>query len=78
MAGDFTRPNGLAFSPDERLLYIVDTGISHGGPSHIRVFDVAGERLANGRVFAEDFAPGMSDGVRTDASGNLWCSMGWG
>jgi gluconolactonase len=77
VAGDFTRPNGIAFSPDERRLYIVDTGITHGGPSHIRVFDVDGPKLANGRVFAENYAPGMPDGVRTDAEGNVWCSMGW-
>jgi gluconolactonase len=78
VAGDFTRPNGIAFSPDEKRLYIVDTGISHGGPSHIRVFDVAGPTLTHGRVFAENFAPGMSDGMRTDIEGNVWCSMGWG
>jgi sugar lactone lactonase YvrE len=34
-------------------------------------------RLSNGRVFAENFAPGMTDGLRVDASGNVWCSMGW-
>jgi gluconolactonase len=78
VADDFSRPNGIAFSPDEKLLYIVDTGITHGGPSHIRVFEVAGDRIADGRVFAENFAPGMSDGLRTDLDGNVWCSMGWG
>ena len=78
VASDFTRPNGIAFSPDERHVYIVDTGITHGGPSHIRVFDVEGERLVHSRVFAENFAPGMSDGLRTDTQGNVWCSMGWG
>ena len=36
-----------------------------------------GARLRNGRVFAEDFAPGMTDGLRTDVDGNVWCSMGW-
>ncbi len=77
VADDFVRPNGLCFSPDERLLYVVDSGISHGGPAHIRMFDVDGARLRNGRVFAEDFAPGMTDGVRTDNDGNVWCSMGW-
>jgi gluconolactonase len=77
VAGDFVRPNGLCFSPDERLLYIVDSGISHGGPSHIRVFEVDGGGLRNGRVFAEDFAPGATDGLRCDADGNVWCSMGW-
>jgi len=77
VVNDFVRPNGICFSPDERRLYVVDSGISHGGPAHIRVFDVDGARLRNGRVFAEDFAPGMTDGVRTDVDGNVWCSMGW-
>jgi len=77
VAADFVRPNGLCFSPDERRLYVVDSGISHGGPAHIRSFDVDGARLRNGRVFAADFAPGMTDGVRTDVDGNVWCSMGW-
>ena len=77
VADDFSRPNGLAFSPDETVLYVVDSGITHGGPSHIRKFDVQDGRLSNGRVFAADFAPGFSDGVRTDSRGNVWCSMGW-
>jgi gluconolactonase len=77
VADDFVRPNGLCFSPDERLLYVVDSGISHGGPAHIRVFEVDGAGLRHGRVFAEDFAPGMTDGMRTDVDGNVWCSMGW-
>jgi gluconolactonase len=77
MVDDFTRPNGLAFSPDEKRLYIVDSGITHGGPSHIRAFDVVGGKLKHGRVFAEDFAPGLTDGMRVDMRGNVWCSMGW-
>jgi len=78
VADDFVRPNGLAFSPDETKLYIVDSGITHGGPAHIRVFDVDGPKLRNGKVFAEDFAPGLTDGIRVDADGNVWASMGWG
>ncbi len=77
VADDFMRPNGLAFSPDEKRLYIVDSGITHGGPAHIRVFDVRDGRLSGGRIFAEDFAPGFTDGLRTDAVGNVWTSMGW-
>jgi len=77
-ADDFVRPNGLCFSPDERILYVVDSGISHGGPAHIRAFDVDGPALRNGRIFAADFAPGMTDGLRCDVDGNVWCSMGWG
>lgn len=78
VADDFARPNGLCFSPDEKRLYIVDTGSSHdpNGPSHIRVFDVDGHSLTNGRIFF-DMKPGMSDGIRTDIHGNLWSSAGW-
>ena len=78
VADDFVRPNGLCFSPDEKQLYIVDTGRSHDpdAPSHIRVFDVDGPRLSNGRVFV-DMTPGTSDGIRTDIHGNLWSSAGW-
>ncbi len=77
VAGDFVRPNGLAFSPDEKRLYVVDSGASHGGPAHIRCFDVAGARLSGGEVFADDFLPGFTDGMRIDVEGNVWCSMGW-
>jgi gluconolactonase len=77
VADDFVRPNGLAFSPDEKKLYIVDSGITHGGPAHIRVFDVDGGRLQNGTVFAQDFAPGTTDGIRVDTEGNVWASMAW-
>ncbi len=76
---DFTQPNGLCFSPDEKKLYIIDSGITHGGPAHIRSFDVdiATGKATNGKVFAEGFAPGLTDGVRCDVEGNVWCSMGW-
>jgi gluconolactonase len=79
VADDFVQPNGLAFSPDEKRLYIVDSGATEGGPAHIRVFDVdvAKGRLSRGKVFAEDFAPGFTDGLRVDVEGNVWCSMGW-
>jgi len=80
VATDFVQPNGLAFSPDERLLYIADTGATHveDGPRHIRVFDVAGEgALSDGRVFAESTC-GLFDGFRIDIDGNLWTSAGDG
>jgi len=77
VADDFDKPNGLAFSADEKKLYIIDSGLTHGGRSNMRVFDVNGDKLANGKVFAENFAPGFTDGVRTDIDGNVWCSMGW-
>jgi gluconolactonase len=74
---DFVRPNGLAFSPDERLLYVVDSAATHGGPAHIRVFAVEDGKCRGGRIFADDFAPGFTDGLRVDVEGNVWCSMGW-
>lgn len=76
VADDFEKPNGLAFSPDESLLYISDTGFSHmpDGPRHIRAFDVVdGQLLVNSRVFA-DVRPGASDGFRLDTHGNLFTS----
>lgn len=78
VADDFSRPNGLCFSPDESLLYIVDTGLSDGPdhPSNIRVFDVEGEGLTNGREFV-NMRPGGSDGIRADQEGNIWASAGW-
>jgi gluconolactonase len=77
---DFVQPNGLCFSPDEKKLYVIDSGITHGGPAHIRVFevDIATGKVINGKVFAEGFAPGFTDGMRCDVEGNVWCSMGWG
>ncbi len=80
VADDFVKPNGLAFSPDESLLYVSDTGLSHqaDGPHHIRVFDVVdGVALGNGRIFTE-IEKGVPDGFRLDRQGNLWSSTGGG
>ena len=76
VADDFVKPNGLCFSPDERLLYIADSGLSHDpdGPHHIRSFKVgASGKLTNGKVFA-DVAPGVPDGLRVDTDGRVWTS----
>ncbi|GGD73012.1 gluconolactonase [Rhizobium sp. BK226] len=73
---DFTQPNGLAFSPDETILYVADSAASHDEnlPRHIRAFDVVdGASLANGRVFCQ-IDTGIPDGIRTDMNGNLWSS----
>jgi gluconolactonase len=78
---DFVMPNGIMFSPDEKKLYVIDTGYSEGteNPSHIRSFDVDINtgRVSNGKVFADNFKPGFTDGMRCDTAGNVWCSMGW-
>ncbi|MBE1573287.1 SMP-30/gluconolactonase/LRE family protein [Amycolatopsis roodepoortensis] len=70
VADDFSRPNGLAFSLDESLLYIADT---RQKPSHIRVFSVDGSVLSGGEVFATCDAGGF-DGVRVDAAGRVWAA----
>lgn len=73
---DFVKPNGLAFSPDEKTLYIADSGLSHDpkGPHHIRAFPVdENGKLGKGRVFCE-VSPGVPDGFRLDVDGNLWTS----
>lgn len=72
VADDFESPNGLAFSPDESLLYVNDTA-----RRHIRVFDVQPDgSLRNGRVFYEDKydEPGVPDGMKVDMEGNVYCT----
>ena len=75
VADGIAAPNGLAFSPDETKLYIVE---SRSVPRRILVFDVAGDgrRIANGKVLIDAGPEGTPDGFRCDIDGNLWC--GWG
>ena len=76
VAADVNRPNGLAFSPDESRLYVVEAGNT---PRVIRVFDViGGTRLSAGRVFITADTAGTPDGFRVDVDGNLWCGWGMG
>ncbi|WP_024508725.1 SMP-30/gluconolactonase/LRE family protein [Bradyrhizobium sp. ARR65] len=79
---DFVEPNGITLSPDEKKLYVIDTGFTDGpdNPSHIRVFDVdiGTGKVSNGKVFAEMPKPSITDGMRTDTAGRIWCSVGWG
>jgi gluconolactonase len=80
VADDFVRPNGIAFSPDEKLLYIADTGASHqkDGPRHIRVFKVSEKgKLSGGKVFAT-CTNGFFDGFRLDEQGRIWVGAGDG
>ena len=71
ISDDFDKPNGIAFSPDEKLLYIADSG----NPKNLRVFNVSedGESINKGRVFAE-ISPGVPDGFRVDTDGNVFTS----
>ncbi len=76
VASDFAGPNGLAFSPDEKRLYIGDTGamFDRQAERHIRVFDVDAEGgLSSGDIFHR-IEPGAADGFRVDSDGNVWSS----
>jgi gluconolactonase len=73
---DRVQPNGLAFSPDERILYVSDTGVSHvaGHPRAITAYDVKPDNtVANPRTFAT-LQQGAYDGFRCDTRGNVWTS----
>ncbi len=72
VADDFVFPNGLAFAPDGKTLYVDDTR-----RFHIRAFDVRADgTLANGRVFCEmkQDKPGVPDGMKVDVEGNVYCT----
>jgi gluconolactonase len=70
VASSLDHPNGLAFSPDEAVLYVGDSGEPH----HVKAFDVVDwRRLENERVFA-DIQPGYPDGLKTDAAGRVYVS----
>jgi gluconolactonase len=75
VAGDVQRPNGLAFSPDESRLYLVEAGVT---PRVIRAYAVTddGRRLAQPRTLVTAEPGGTPDGLRVDVDGNLW--VGWG
>ena len=74
--GDVGRPNGLAFSPDESKLYVVEAAAT---PRVIRVFDVGADgKLGNNRVFFQCREGETPDGFRVDVDGNLWCGWGMG
>ncbi|MBR0665064.1 SMP-30/gluconolactonase/LRE family protein [Roseomonas hellenica] len=75
VADDIDHPNGLAFSPDESILYVIE---SRGEPRNILAYDLApdGKTLRNRRIFIATQTGETPDGFRVDTDGNLWC--GWG
>lgn len=76
VAEGINQPNGLAFSPDESVLYIVE---SRSEPRHILAFDVhENHTLINQRVLIDAGPKGTPDGFRVDIHGNLWCGWGMG
>lgn len=80
VADDFQSPNGLCFSPDERRLYVSESGIQFAQDplQYLRVFDVSEQgKLSNARFFYK-VEPGFTDGLRCDELGNIWSSAGDG
>ncbi|MDR3524749.1 MAG: SMP-30/gluconolactonase/LRE family protein [Acetobacteraceae bacterium] len=77
VADDIPGPNGLAFSPDESILYIV---ASRANPREIWAYDVVagGTKIANRRTLINAGPGGTPDGFRVDIDGNLWCGWGMG
>jgi gluconolactonase len=85
VADGFNKPNGLAFSPDESVLYVTDTGANQAPgtyfvalPHHVRAFDVHdGRHLRNERLFAV-VSPGVPDGIKLDVHGRVYTSSATG
>jgi gluconolactonase len=81
VADGFDKPNGIAFSPDERVLYVTDSGANQEPgsyyvtrPHHIKAFDVSdGTRLSGERLFAV-VSPGFPDGLKVDHDGRVYAS----
>ncbi len=74
LLNDFDKPNGLAFTPDEKVLYVADTG-----KKHVKAFDVKPDgTLVNGRIFADLGAEKVNgpDGIKVDVDGNLYVTSG--
>jgi len=77
LSDDFDRPNGLAFSPDEKIIYIADSS----NRRHVRAFEVENDgNLSHGSVFAEirSELPGNPDGMKVDVEGNLYVAAAGG
>lgn len=85
---ELAKPNGIAFSPDYKKLYICDSGITHypNARREIRVYDVGPDkRLTNSKTFFKTewdqngaHYAGLADGIRVDRDGNVWAGIGWG
>jgi gluconolactonase len=74
VAKDFDKPNGIAFAPDERKLYVADSG----KPRHLRVFEVQADGTVKGGAVFCRIDQGVPDGIRCDAAGRVWSSAGDG
>jgi gluconolactonase len=93
VVSDLDKPNGLCFSPDEKLLYLVDSGTPKHPNSHpsdvdlspgtpidprpIQVYDVVDGARLKNGRMFANMSPGTSDGIRCDMDGNVWSAAGW-
>jgi gluconolactonase len=86
LTDEIFKPNGLCFSADYKKVYVADTGASHytNAPKNIKVWDIDGVKLKNGREFASmkmelngKEVAGLADGIRCDKDGNIWAGSGW-
>jgi len=74
---EIERPNGLAITPDDRTLYVIDSHTRPGGNRKVWSFDVAGDGTLNSQRLVFDFGRGRGgDGMRLDERGNLWIAAG--
>lgn len=80
VADDFDKPNGLAFSPDESMLYVADSACAHEPekPRHIRAFKVGKDNSLKGGKAQFILTQGFPDGFRVDTDGCVWTSAGTG
>jgi gluconolactonase len=74
VAGDFDRPNGLCFSPDEKRLYVADSSSRR----HVRIFEVTDDNALRGGQVLATIDPGVPDGIRVDVAGRLFSTAGDG
>lgn len=82
VADDAFKPNGLAFSPDYKKLYVCDSGSTHypQAKNVVWAYDVDGGKLTNAKPLIDmtlDGKSGFADGVRVDTEGNIWVGAGW-
>ncbi len=82
VADDAFKPNGLAFSPDYKKLYVCDSGSTHypQAKNVVWAYDVDGGKLSNAKPLIDmtlDGKSGFADGVRVDTEGNIWVGAGW-
>jgi gluconolactonase len=85
VADGFDKPNGIAFSPDERILYVTDSGANQepgsyyrARPHHVKAYDVTGGKRLSGERLLAVVSPGFPDGLKVDRDGHVYASSSSG